>query len=114
MVVVGGAEVGVVREATEGGHSGPLMVNILVVMVAMVVATALTEDMAILLPLSLPMVEGDLMEHPDMIREVRNKSLLHDSTTLYTKMMLVRFTVCALATISAVECVPQITTVFSL
>ena len=69
----GGAEVGVVKEATEGGHSGPLMVNTLEVMVAMVVATALMEDMVSLLPPSLPMVEGDLMDHLDMIREVRKK-----------------------------------------
>ena len=69
----GGAEVGVAKEATEGGHSGPLMVNTLEVMVAMVVATALMEDMVSLLPPSPPMVEGDLMDHLDMIREVRKK-----------------------------------------
>jgi hypothetical protein len=84
-VVVGGAEVGVVREAMEGGHSGLLTVNILVVTEAMVVATAPMEGMAT--PLLPPLVlteEAGLMEHLDMIREVRNELLLLcDCTTLY-------------------------------
>lgn len=76
--VVGGAEVGVVREATEGEHSGPPTVNnSLAVMVAMaVVAMALMGDTVIPLTPSAPMVEVDLMEHRDMIREVRTGSLL--------------------------------------
>lgn len=76
-MAVGGAEVGVVREATEGGHSGPPMVNILVVTVAMVVATAPTEGMATPLLPSPLMAEGGPMEHLDMIREVRAISRLY-------------------------------------
>ena len=73
---MGGAEVVVVREATEGGRSGPPTVNILAVTVAMVVATAPMEGMATPLLPSPLMAEGGLMEHLGMIREVRNESLL--------------------------------------
>lgn len=72
-MVVGVAEVGVAREATEGEHNGPLTVNILAVMVDMVVATPRMGVMAMPL-LHLPPTGVVLMEHLDMTKEVRNNT----------------------------------------
>ena len=79
---MGGVEVGVVKEgAMEDGRSGPHMVNTLVATVAMVVGTVLMGGMATPLPTEAPLVVG-LTDPLDMIREVRNRSLLMKICTL--------------------------------